>query len=440
MIVRFFNSGTSNGEAPINYLLGANNHKGDPRIEPPKVIEGIPQLTVDIINSIHRKHKYSSGCIAFRPEEQPTRQQIHQIIDRFKSVVAPNLSADSINSLFVLHKDKPDPKTGLAGFHIHFILPMVQLNGTNAGRRWNPHPPGKESIEIMSLFTSTTNHQFGWQQVQPNPLRVNVASFWKKVEGKTITKKADLLQQELKIGVASGDIKNREELCDFLSDTLGMEITRKGTDYLSVKFPGAGKAIRLKGPLFEANTNYERLLSANSQQHKTVMLTDLEYQTHSQRLSQLLQKRSNPTYKENNNGRQPTRSTTRETTTGRYKPVRISDPSRYGAETGNPSYPTGAVWANGASRNGEKATHTLSATNTGTGHKDHCKPQGPVQQPGPRGRAIWRTKAPTTPAEIDEQIRQLNIALLDASEFGQREIQDQICQLVGRRGNLPKPL
>lgn len=265
MIVRFFKTGISRGEAPINYLLGAKNHNGEQRAEPPEVIEGTPQLTIDIINSIHRKHKYSSGCIAFRPEEQPSRKQLQQIIEKFKLVVAPNLSPDAINSLFVLHKDRPNPRTGLAGFHVHFILPMVQLTGTNAGRRWNPHPPGKESIEIMSLFTSITNHQYGWKQVQPNPLRVNVSSFWKKVEGKPITRKAELLQQELQIAITSGQIKSREQLCNFLADTLGMEITRKGGDYLSVRFPGTGKAIRLRGPMFGADTNFEKLQTATVQ-------------------------------------------------------------------------------------------------------------------------------------------------------------------------------
>lgn len=256
MIVRFFKTGISRGEAPINYLLGNTNHEGVQRSEAPEVLEGIPELTVDLINGIQRKFKYSSGCLAFRPGEQPTREELHNILDKFKSVVAPSLSPDSINSLFVLHRDPPDKKTGMAGFHIHFILPMVQLDGTNAGKRWNPHPPGKESIEIMSLFTSTTNQEMGWNQVQPNPLRVNIDSFWKKTARQTTTRKADLLKQELEIGITSGQLKDRDQLCSFIANDLGLTITRKGSDYLSVKFPGTNKAVRLKGPIFEESTNY----------------------------------------------------------------------------------------------------------------------------------------------------------------------------------------
>lgn len=291
MIVRFFKSGTSRGEPPVKYVLGAKDHQGMPREEKPEVLSGIPELTIDLINGIKRKHKYSSGCLAFRPDEQPTRLELHKIIQKFKSTVAPGLNPNSIDCLFVMHHDKPDKKTGLAGFHVHFIIPMVRLDDKHIGHRWNPHPPGKETIELMSLFTSTTNHEMGWNQVQPNPLRVNIDSFWRKVEGKSATRKADLLKQELEVAVSTGKLKNKEQLCDFIANDLGLNITRNGADYLSVKFPFSQKAIRLKGPLFDNNTNYERLIASNSQQTRSVMLTDLEYQTHKQRFSQLLQKR-----------------------------------------------------------------------------------------------------------------------------------------------------
>src|SRR5574343_358546 len=318
MIVRFFKSGISRGEPPVNYVLGDKDHQGGTRTESPEVLAGNPQLTIDLINGIQRKHKYSSGCLAFRPEEQPTRDELNKILQKFKSTVAPGLSPDSIDCLFVLHHEQPDKKTGLAGFHIHFVIPMVRLDEKHLGNRWNPHPPGRESIELMSMFTSTTNHEMGWKQVTPNPLRVNLDDFWKKVEGKPATRKAKLLEHELKIGVATGAIKSRDELCSFMTDNLSMTITRKGNDYISVKFPGGGKAMRLKGPLFDVTTNYERLASPNSQKHRSVMLTDLEYQTHLQRLSHLFQKRgqlltgspiSNPVPKitinpeENKNGR-----------------------------------------------------------------------------------------------------------------------------------------
>lgn len=489
MIVRFFKTGISRGEAPINYLLGNTDHKGDRRIEAPEVLEGIPELTVDLINGIQRKHKYASGCLAFRSEEQPTREELHNIINKFKSVVAPGLSPDSINSLFVLHHEPPDRKTGLAGFHVHFILPMVQLDGANAGKRWNPHPPGKESIEIMSLFTSTTNQEMGWNQVQPNPLRVNIDSFWKKTVGQTINRKADLLKQELALGVTTGQLKDRDQLCSFISNDLGLTITRNGIDYLSVKFPGTSKAIRLKGPLFEQATNYERLASPNSQKNRSVILTDLEFQTHKQRLSHLLQKRgqvltglpisNSITIKEIKNGKhqprqrsriidqqnhpdrgsiEPTRAGPKymcgevvrhEGNAGRSQGVKQSDSKSiyFGNEkTGHPlgrRPDIGREWGGGIRSSREPEHHNrdrLQATSQTSGREKsgECSRLDAKSRPSewiPTGLLSYAI----TGAEINEQIRKLTIALSTASLTSQSAIQDQINTLVGRREHLPRP-
>ena len=182
MIVRFFKTGISRGEPPVNYVLSHSNHKGEERHEAPEVLcGGNPRLTVDLINGISRKYKYASGCIAFRPGENPSRKDMEAILDRFKAVVSPGLEPDQINSLFVLHREPPDRKTGLAGCHIHFILPMVVLSGANVGRRWNPHPPGKSTIEQMEKFTQVLNHEYGWAQIEEKPTRVGVNSFWLRI-------------------------------------------------------------------------------------------------------------------------------------------------------------------------------------------------------------------------------------------------------------------
>lgn len=489
MIVRFFKSGMSRGEAPINYLLGSTDHQGDRRIEAPEVLEGIPELTVDLINGIHRKRKYASGCLAFRAEDQCTREELHNIINKFKSVVAPGLSPDSINSLFVLHREPPDKKTGLAGFHIHFILPMIQLDGANSGKRWNPHPPGRESIEIMSLFTSTTNQEMGWSQVQPNPLRVNIDSFWKKTAGQSITRKTDLLKHELEIGVSSGQLKDRDQLCSFIANDLGLTITRKGKDYLSVKFPGTSKAIRLKGPLFEQASNYERLASPYSQKNRSVILTDLEFQTHTQRLSHLLQKRgqvltglpisNSITIKETTNGKHQPGERSRIIESANPMARRLPRPTGYSSE---PMYREVVYDKGNAGRSRRiesKNPKSISVSNEKTGHTMGGRPDfwrnwgggsRSIREPEHHNRSRLQTTSQTsgratsgecsglnekpgsqewiptgllryaiTAAEINEQIRKLTIALSTASLGSQSVIQDQINQLVGRKEHLPRP-
>lgn len=492
MIVRFFKSGISRGEAPINYLLGAKDSQGQHREEAPEVLAGVPEITVDLINGIQRKHKYASGCLAFRPEEQPTREELDQILNKFKSVVAPGLSADSIDCLFVLHREQPDKTTGLAGFHVHFVIPMVRLDDKHLGKRWNPHPPGQESIELMSLFTSTTNHEMSWQQVQPNPLRVNINNFFKKVEGKPATRKAEILKQELQIGVSTGQIKSREELCSFMSD-LGITITRKGNDYISVKFPGSGKAMRLKGPLFDQATNYERLISSNSQKTRSVMLTDLEYQTHKDRLSHLFQKRGQLL-----TGSPISTPTTiiinqQEKTNGGIQRSRIGEKIRGATATGKepkghsgpylqsdrPAHTYAIANSNKAGQNRSQLPSELpisirkdagtsinqrrgfagqrgeiKSTANGIGTRTtkaipNAKPRPDIQQHSSNEKQSTSRPTATIPTtlfrvgssaeEINDQLRKLGMALSYATYEEQGAIQQQINQLVGRKEHLPRP-
>ena len=86
MIVRFFNTGTGNGEAPVKYLLSAHSHDGEERAHKPELLEGSPALTIELINGIQRKYKYASGCLAFRSAEQPTRAELLRILDQFKKL------------------------------------------------------------------------------------------------------------------------------------------------------------------------------------------------------------------------------------------------------------------------------------------------------------------------------------------------------------------
>lgn len=297
MIVRFFNTGTSNGESPVGYLLRIRDHQGNLRPEAPELLAGSPQLTIDLINGIGRKHKYSSGCLAFRAEEQPTRAELFKIIDRFKDTVAPGLSHDQYNSLFVLHREPPDPKTGLAGFHVHFLFPMVMLAGKSAsgkslvGRRFNPHPPGQRTIETMALFTQIINQDHGWAQVTEKPLRVGMDAFWRKVDTTRHNEKADILQMELKRAINSGAVNNRADLVTYMDQTLGMTITRITENTVSVKFPGANKAMRLRGAMFEVDTDYTLLREAHKREG-TEMLSVPDYLEALLRLNQLLKVRA----------------------------------------------------------------------------------------------------------------------------------------------------
>lgn len=287
MIVRVFSSGTSRGEAPVNYLLSDTDHTGQPRAVKPEVLDGHPATTIAVINAIDRKHKYVSGVMAFRADEHPSQKEIRQLVQSFKDTMLPGLKADQYNSLFVLHRDKGNTE-------IHFVVPMVQFFSTGTTRRLNIHPPGPRNLLLYEAFTQVSNHQLGYDQVVADPLRAALAGADRKNPHSAGKRRATrLLTAEIVKGIKSGQFHDREGLCAWLDDSLGVTVTRQGTNYLSVRMPGAAKAMRLKGPLFEQDADYRSLRAAKSGKPGTVSgkLTVPEFQEAQDRLQGLVAER-----------------------------------------------------------------------------------------------------------------------------------------------------
>lgn len=282
MMVRVFRAGRSNGQSPVNYLLSDTDHTGTLRTVKPEVLEGSPATTIAVINSIQRQHKYVSGVIAFRQEEKPTRDQMHEVIRAFKKTVAPGIQDDAFNSLWVLHQEKGNTE-------LHFLLAMTHLP---TGRRWNPHPPGEKNLDLYRQFVSVMNETLGYAQVVPNPLHALMGDFEHKApRGKEKQRKTLLLMKEIGRAIQSGKVSNRDALCGFLDEEMGVTVTRQGRDYLSVRLPGTERAIRLKGAVFQHDANYRTMRGASSAKPRPVMLTGLEFQQAKQTLSALMQER-----------------------------------------------------------------------------------------------------------------------------------------------------
>lgn len=282
MMVRIFRAGRSNGQSPVNYLLSDTDHSGIKRTVKPEVLEGSPATTIAVINSIQRQHKYVSGVIAFRQEEQPTREQMHKVISAFKKTVAPGIKDDALNSLWVLHQEKGNTE-------LHFLLAMTHLP---TGRRWNPHPPGEKNLDLYRQFVSVMNETMGYAQVVPNPLHALMGDFEHKApRGKEKQRKTLLLMKEIGRAIQSGKVNNRDALCGFLGEELGATVTRQGRDYISVRLPDTVRAIRLKGPVFQHDADYRTMRGASSAKPRPVMLTGLQLQQAKQTLHALVQER-----------------------------------------------------------------------------------------------------------------------------------------------------
>ena len=283
MIVRVFSSGRGSGHGPVNYLLSGKDHTGATRKVMPKIIEGNPSTTVEIISTITREWKYVSGVIAFRDNEKPTQQQMLQVVDSFKKTFCAGLSANQFNALFVLHCDKGNDE-------IHFVVPMVELS---TSKRLNIHPVGQKNLDLYQTFSKVLNQELGYAQIVPDPLKIALPSHkLKSPEFKDDQRKNILLEKEVKKAIISGRVENRNQLCKFLDEELGVSIHRQGKDYISIRLPGDIKSRRLRGPMFEENANYPDMLAASRKAKVSVKLTDTEYQHQKNILTELTNERA----------------------------------------------------------------------------------------------------------------------------------------------------
>jgi hypothetical protein len=282
MIVRVFKTGISHCESPVKYLVSDRDHTGQLRAVAPEVLEGNLKLTISIINGIQRRHKYVSGAIAFRDNEQPTGEQMREVIRTFKDTVCPGLGPENYNSLFVLHRDKGNTE-------IHFVVAMTEMT---TGKRMNIHPLGQQKIKLYEAFTQVMNHRLGYAQIVPDPLKLALSDFERYTdEGKTDRSNKLYLHKRPTKAIRSGQIDDRDKLCEFLVGQYGVEITRKGTDYLSIIFPGSEKAKRFRGPLYRTDSDYSKLVQSARDPKTEHRLSPTEYKQAETTLQQLVEAR-----------------------------------------------------------------------------------------------------------------------------------------------------
>lgn len=264
MIIKFFDSGVSSSRGPITYLLQENNATGKKRNPPPELFTGDTTLTSYLIDNNKSKYKYTSGVIAFKDNERPTDKQLKEIYQMFLETMAPGLTDKNINSLTVKH-------THEGNIELHFVIPKKEMTTNKA---FNIHPPGKLSRTMVLDFTALINHKYGWEQLRENPLHVEFSAFDKKVpSGKKDGARKVKFSNEIIELIKTGVLKDREDLIKILEQK-NIKVTRKGTDYLSLKFLNSEKAIKFNGPLFSFDANYQELLRNGKKLNKVLSETE----------------------------------------------------------------------------------------------------------------------------------------------------------------------
>lgn len=282
MNVTIFPTGTGGAQSAVNYLLSDKDHLGHKRSVDPEILYGDPETFVAIANSTKRKHKYTSGVIALRDTETLSDRQIDEVIKTFRATFLPGLEADrNYADFWVAHRDK-------GNLELHFLYANTELT---SGSQLNMHPPGDKNIQFFNTFVSVCNDTLGFAQVVPDPLKIALKPFEAKSPKGADDKSAKIgLSAKLHTNILNGRINDRNQLIGFLTRS-DFQVAMVTDDFITVKLPGTEKNKRLNGPLFEKDSDYQKLIEQHHQSKLPKFLAPHESQAQKHKLAQFIRER-----------------------------------------------------------------------------------------------------------------------------------------------------
>ena len=152
MHIKFLARGTGSARAAADYLLGARDATGQLR-EGVEVLRGDPHQVAVVADALAFEHKYTSGVIAWAPDDTPTDAQIGAVIDAFEQTAWAGLEPDRYAWAAVVHRERD------GGVHVHVLAARCDLE---TGRSLNIAPPGWQ--KTFDPLRDAFNAEQGWSR------------------------------------------------------------------------------------------------------------------------------------------------------------------------------------------------------------------------------------------------------------------------------------
>lgn len=251
MIIKLFRHKGPSASA-VNYCMSDYDHTKKKREVSPRVLRGDPEYTKSLDKTTSKfSIQATSGVISFRDKENLTEGQKQKLIDDFEDTFIGTELKNKVNCLYIEHWDK-------GNLEIHFIINNVAID--TKPKYFNPFPPGHQ--KLSNAFAAKKNHEYGFEQIkQKSILSLQHSSNEKKaLEAKKDTgqkhnfynlKTKTDLHKFLTNEIKQGNINNRQELIEFIQNDLQLELSRVGTEYISIKSTDPNKQnIRLRGDIY----------------------------------------------------------------------------------------------------------------------------------------------------------------------------------------------
>lgn len=240
MLVKYFSSKKGGGVESIDYLLNKKRtQQGTARI-----LKGDENLTRNLINSMHQKHKACVGCLSF--EERNIDENLKkEIMQSFENMLLTQEMAERYNILWVEHIDK-------GRLELNFVIPKIDLESKKA---FNPYFHMAD-YKRNDLWTDFVNLKHNLSNPK-DPAKAQTLQGSRKE--KRLVKDYEALDKLLQEKVLQGEISSRADIISLLKSH-NIEVTRQGKDYLGIKLPNHTKAKRFKGGIYDEQfTNFESI-------------------------------------------------------------------------------------------------------------------------------------------------------------------------------------
>lgn len=237
MIVKFF----PKGKAGLAYLKSKDFC--------PTII-GDERETQELIAGSRFKNPSTAGVLTFEEHIEDEAKK-REICERFTTeVLAPGIDRSAISITWVEHQEPADAE-GVNGYRtgLHFVMSNEHLV---SGKRMQPywHKADKQQVK---LWQTLINHEYGFSEPD-DPEKRQTLSFAHNLP-KSVAKARVAITEAIEEQIAGGSVQNYTEVKDFLTETLGLEITRegkrKGVSGVSVRVEGHARPLRLTGGIYE---------------------------------------------------------------------------------------------------------------------------------------------------------------------------------------------
>lgn len=246
MLMKFLKSGKGDAQKAKNYFLGSHDRKGKLRKEV-RVFYGNPGHVADVANSLKSSYCYTSGVVAWAPEDCPTEEQIEQTMGLWRLLAFAGLDMYRVAHCEILHRDDR------GGVHIHTLTAQVDLE---TGKRLNIAPPRWE--REYGPLRDWLNIKHRWSRPDDPIRRRLLKPDWRiylEAAGdiRGLSHEPDVRNELHKFileGIQLGEIHDRESMIRSLEGR-GIEVAHYGRHHVSIKNPMTGIIVRLQGAVYE---------------------------------------------------------------------------------------------------------------------------------------------------------------------------------------------